>query len=138
VPHPFDNLDLADFLLLAEDTVGIEAGLLATMCDLGRADDALSATAAEFGGRPFHPGVPERAAALLHRLLARPPVPVYVGEVALVCLFEFAARNGYQWRDRAGDEAAVSERIRAVTTAPLGSVDEADLARWIAEHLEPA
>jgi hypothetical protein len=138
VARSFQHLDLADLLLVAEDAIGIEAGELATMCDLGRADTALNASAAEFAGRPFHAGLPEMGAALLHHLLARPPVPARPQEVALACLFELAGRNGYRWRERAGDEAALGERIRSVTEATPGSVDEADLARWIEDHLEPS
>ena len=133
---PFQHLDLADFLLVAEDALGIEAGRLATMCDLGRADAALNATCGEFAGRSLLPGLPEKGAAMLHRLLVFPPVPARTDRVALACLFELTERNGYRWRDRAGDGAALGERIRAVSTQ--GSLDEADLARWIADHLEPA
>jgi hypothetical protein len=130
------HLDLADFLLVAEDTLQIEAGYLATMCDLGRADAALNVTSAEWAGEPLHPGLAEKGAALLSRLVTMPPVPARATEVALACLFELAGRNGYRWVDRAGDAQALSERIRSVT--PTGSSDVSALARWIADHLEPA
>ena len=130
------HLDLADFLLVAEDTLQIEAGYLATMCDLGRADAALNVTSAEWAGEPLHAGLAEKGAALLSRLVTMPPVPARATEVALACLFELAGRNGYRWVDRAGDAQALSERIRSVT--PTGSSDVSALARWIADHLEPA
>ncbi|MGH2690827.1 MAG: hypothetical protein ACRDKW_18755, partial [Actinomycetota bacterium] len=113
------HLDLADFLLVAEDTLHIEAGHLATMCDLARADAALNVTAAEWNGRPLHAGLAEKGAALFSRLVALPPVPARAAEVALACLFELAGRNGYRWVDRAGDAEALGERIRSVT--PTGS-----------------
>jgi len=130
------HLDLADFLLVAEDTLQIEAGYLATMGDLGRADAALNVTSAEWAGEPLHAGLAEKGAALLSRLVTMPPVPARATEVALACLFELAGRNGYRWVDRAGDAQALSERIRSVT--PTGSSDVSALARWIADHLEPA
>ena len=130
------HLDLADFLLVAEDTLQIEAGYLATMCDLGRADAALNVTSAEWAGEPLHAGLAEKGAALLSRLVTMPPVPARATEVALACMFELAGRNGYRWVDRAGDAQALSERIRSVT--PTGSSDVSALARWIADHLEPA
>ncbi|MGH2722489.1 MAG: hypothetical protein ACRDJO_12950 [Actinomycetota bacterium] len=130
------HLDLADFLLVAEDTLGIEAGYLATMCDLGRADAALNVTSAEWAGEPQHAGLAEKGAALFSRLVALPPVPARAAEVALACLFELAGRNGYRWVERAGDAQALGERIRSVT--PTGSSEVSVLARWIADHLEPA
>jgi hypothetical protein len=130
------HLDLADFLLVAEDTLHIEAGYLATMCDLGRADAALNVTSAEWGGQPLHAGLAEKGAALFNRLVAMPPVPARATEVALACLFELAGRNGYRWVDRAGDAEALGERIRSVTRT--GSSEVSALARWIADHLEPA
>lgn len=131
------HLDLADFLLVAEDTLRVEAGYLATMCDLARADAALNVTSAEWAGLPLHAGLAGKGAALFRSLVALPPVPARANEVALACLFELVGRNGYRWVDRAGDAAALSERIRSVTR-PTGSSDATDLASWIEEHLEPS
>lgn len=43
-------LDVADYLLVAEVALGVEAAAIQRVAQLGLADSALAAPAAEFGG----------------------------------------------------------------------------------------
>ncbi len=68
-------LDLADFLLVAEGVLGIEAEVLAQVADLNLADSALHAPAASYGGVEFYEDFSTKAAVLCSRIARNHPLP---------------------------------------------------------------
>ena len=66
-------LDLVDYLLVAEATLGVEVEVLKKIAQLHLADSALGAPAAEFGGVEFYPDFNMKAAVLCSRLVRNHP-----------------------------------------------------------------
>ncbi|MHB8513652.1 MAG: type II toxin-antitoxin system death-on-curing family toxin [Actinomycetota bacterium] len=129
-------LDLADFLLIAEAELGVEAEVVAKMANLPLADSALNAPAAQFGGVEFYPNFAMKAAVLCSRLAKNHPLPDGNKRVAYIATVEFVERNGYEWHAPAGDEGG-DQTVATIVGVAGGSVDEAALAVWIADRLRP-
>lgn len=70
-----EYLDLADFLVIAEEVTGMEAETLMRMSRLHLADSALHAPAAGFGDVDLYPDFVDKAAVLLVRLAMNHPLP---------------------------------------------------------------
>jgi death-on-curing protein len=68
-------LTLAEFFLLAEQVVGIDAKTLIAVSRIELADSALHAPSAEFGGQEFYPDMYDKAAVLVSRLARNHPLP---------------------------------------------------------------
>lgn len=129
-------LDLADFLLIAEEVLGIEAEVLQKMANLPLADSALNAPAAEFGGVEFYPDFPKKVAVLCVRLIKNHPLPDGNKRVGYMCAVEFAERNGYRWLPPPGDEPAGQETVDTMKAVAAGSIDEDALTAWMTERLK--
>jgi death-on-curing protein len=69
-----EYLDLADYLLIAETVLGVPAERIAGWPGVGRAESALNAPAASFGGVEFYPDVIDKAA-----------VPVFAWRATIRC-----------------------------------------------------
>jgi len=123
------SLDLADFLVLAEAVTGLHASDLANAKHVvARAESALAAPFAEFGGAEMYDGLVTKAAILCSRLLRNHPLPDGNKRVAYLCMIELIRRNGADWRPVAGDgeRAAMVERLAA------RDIDEWHFAAWLA------
>ncbi|MGH2726185.1 MAG: type II toxin-antitoxin system death-on-curing family toxin [Actinomycetota bacterium] len=129
-------LDLADFLLIGEEVLGIEVEVLQKMANLTLADSALNAPAAEFGGIEFYPDFATKVAVLCVRLIKNHPLPDGNKRVGYMCAFEFAERNGYRWHLPPGEEQEGNETVEMMKSVAAGTTDEEALAAWIAERLE--
>ncbi|MHB1773407.1 MAG: type II toxin-antitoxin system death-on-curing family toxin [Acidimicrobiales bacterium] len=122
-------LDLADFLLIAERVLGVDAKTLGKGAGIGLADSALNAPAASFGGVDFYPDFPRKAAVLLEHLVKNHPLPDGNKRTAYACLREFLARNGYLWVSTTSDDVVVT--MVRVATSEIG-LDE--LTDWVFGH----
>jgi death-on-curing protein len=90
-------LDLADFLLIAEAVLGVDARELAYAARLNLAESALAAPSATLEGHEFYPTFPEKAAVLCSRLIRNHPLPDGNKRVGYLCLIELVERNGRLW-----------------------------------------
>jgi death on curing protein len=93
------EIGLADFLVLAEAVTGLDAAALA-LADhvVARAESALAAPFAEFGGVEVYEGLAVKAAVLCSRLVRNHPLPDGNKRVAYLCMIELIRRNGGEWR----------------------------------------
>jgi death on curing protein len=125
-----EGLTLADFLLIAEAVLDIDAERLAHAADLGRVESALAAPFAGWGDTDFYPGTAAKAAVLCSRLMRNHPLPDGNKRVAYLAMRELLARNGYEWvRPDDGETAEMIERLAA------SDVSEEEFAAWVAEHV---
>ena len=76
-------LDLADFLIIAEKVLGIEAKVLAKGVGVDLAESALCAPSASFTGVEFYEEFRHKAAILVKDLFKNPPLPVELGELLM-------------------------------------------------------
>jgi death-on-curing protein len=121
-----EYLDLADYLLIAEEVLGVPAETIAGWPGVGLAESALNAPAASFGGVEFYPDVIDKAAVLCVRLARNHPLPDGNKRVAYLALIEFLARNGVEWAP-----PSVDETVATVEGVAAGSITERQLADWL-------
>jgi death-on-curing protein len=133
-----EYLSLADFLLIGEAVLDVDAEVLEKTANLPLADSALNAPAAEFGGVEFYPEFAMKVAVLCVRLIKNHPLPDGNKRLGYMCAVEFAERNGYRWTLPPGDDPDGEETVEMMKAVAAGRVDEEALARWIAERLEEA
>lgn len=129
-------LDLVDYLLIAEATLGVQVEVLKKIAQLHLADSALGAPAAEFGGVEFYPEFHMKAAVLCSRLVRNHPLPDGNKRVGYVCTVEFIERNGFSWVPPAGDEAGGDETVKVIETVAAGQYPEIELADWMKHRIE--
>lgn len=125
-------LDLVDYLLIAEQALGIPAERLARLERLGLADSALNAPAAAFGGTEAYPEFTVKVAVLGWHLIKNHPLPDGNKRCALLSMIEFSQRNGRSWSPDPDDPAAGDAIIRGVTD---GSIEQEDFAKWVADRI---
>jgi len=126
------RIGIEDFLLLAEVVTGLDALTLAASSHvLARAESALAAPFAEFGGVEFYGGLAMKAAVLCSRLVRNHPLPDGNKRVAYLCMIELVRRNGCEWRPTAGD----LERAAMVEQLAAGELGEDEFAGWLARQI---
>jgi death-on-curing protein len=126
-----EAVGLEDFLLLAEAVTTLDAGLLANTSHVRRAESALAAPFAEFGGVERYRGIASKAAVLCSRLLRNHPLPDGNKRVAYLCMIELIRRNGHEW----APTASPAERIAVVERLAARELSEGDFATWVEEQL---
>jgi prophage maintenance system killer protein len=122
-------LELADLVLVASRTLGLDTGQVLDLLDPAAAEDAL------VQGRPGSElGDPATCAAvLLHALVQQRPLRRGNNQVALAAMLQFLAVNGQELDpDPAGPVAAV------VTQLAAGTLDIKDVADRLARRLRPS
>ena len=119
-------LDLADYLLIAEAALGVQAEEIARWPGTGLAESALHAPAAGFGGVEFYPDVIDKAAVLCVRLARNHPLPDGNKRVAYLAMVEFLARNGVEWMP-----PSVDDTVATLEGVAAGRVSERELADWL-------
>jgi death on curing protein len=130
-----EYLGLEDYLLIAEEVLGIEAEVLAISGNLPLAESALAAPAAEFGGVEFYTTFAMKVAVLGSRLARNHPLPDGNKRSALLAMIEFAERNGYTWTDPPEDPEG-DETVAIMIGVAEGSVAEEAFAKWVADRIE--
>jgi death on curing protein len=121
-----EYLDLADYLLIAEEVLGVPAETIAGWPGIGLAESALNAPAMGFGGVEFYPAMFDKAAVLCVRLAHNHPLPDGNKRVAYLALVEFLARNEIEWTP-----PSVEETVATIEGVAAGRITERDLADWL-------
>jgi death on curing protein len=89
-------LDLADFLLIAEEAASIDGETLLKVTDLGLADSAIHAPQAGFGGIEAYPDISDKAAVLVVHLAKNHALPDGNKRSAWLSLITFLDLNGWK------------------------------------------
>jgi death-on-curing protein len=119
-------LDLADYLLIAEEVLGVPAETIAGWPGIGLAESALSAPAMGFAAVEFYPDPIDKAAVLCVRLARNHPLPDGNQRVAYLALVEFLARNEIEWAP-----PSVEETVVMIEGGAAGRVAEREFAEWL-------
>lgn len=117
-----EYLDLADYLLIAEEVLGVPAETIAGWPGVGLAESASIAPAAGVGGVEFYPDLIDKAAVLCVRLARNHPLPDGNKRVAYLALVEFPARNEVEWAPQ-----SVDETVAMIEGVAAGSITEREL-----------
>lgn len=128
---PSRKIDLVDYLLIAEEILGLRAEQIARVVKAASAESALAAPYAGFGDTEFYPEAPTKAAILCSRLVRNHPLPDGNKRAAYVCMREFLNRHGVHWVRPADDE--VAETIEQLAAR---EITEEQFVLWVARHCE--
>ena len=122
-----------EYLLIAEQVIGIPAEQIARVTDAGLLDSALHAPFAGWGDTDLYPTLGEKAGILCSRLARNHPMQGADGNkrAAYLCMLEFIHRNGGTW-NRPEPPVETGKRITAVVD---GSLDETEFVAWVASHV---
>ena len=119
-------LEVADLVLIATRTLGLDTGQVLDLLDPAAAEHALAQ--ARPAGDPA-----ADAAALLHALVRQRPLRRGNQQVALAAMLQFLALNGQEMDpDPPGPVAAM------VTQLAAGALGTQDVADWLAPRLRPS
>jgi len=124
----FNRLDLAEFLLVAETVLGVEAERLARETRLPAAEAALAAPFASIDGIPFYVDPVERAAICCSRIIRNNPLPDGNKRVAYECMRELLERDGFVWPRPREDAEEIAGKIKGLAAQRLS---EPDFVRWV-------
>jgi hypothetical protein len=123
------TLEVADLVVIASRTLGLDTGQVLDLLDPAAAERALALTRP--GGGPGDPA--GLAAALLHALVRERPLRRGNQQVALAAMLQFLALNGWELDpDPPGPVAAVVAELAA------GTLDARNVADWLAPRLRPS
>lgn len=128
-------LDLADFLLIAEQITGVEVETLARLPRLHMAEHALSAPNAGIGQVEYYLRFEDKAAAMAFQLIKGHPLLDGNKRVGYVCLLEFVYRNGYGWSRPPNDGSERDETVAMIEGVAAGTVSQAEFGDWIRQRL---
>jgi prophage maintenance system killer protein len=121
-------LEVADLVLIASRTLGLDTGQVLDLFDVTAAEHALAQ--ARPGSESGDPAA--GAAALLHALVRPRPLARGNQQVALAAMLQFLAVNGWDMDpDPPGPVAAMVARLTAAT------LDAENAADWLAPRLRP-
>jgi hypothetical protein len=123
------TLEVADLVVIASRTLGLDTGQVLDLLDPAAADRALALIRPGSG-----PGDPAGlAAALLRALVRERPLRRGNQQVALAAMLQFLGLNGWELDpDPAGPVAAVVAELAA------GTLDVRNVADWLAPRLRPS
>jgi prophage maintenance system killer protein len=121
-------LEVADLVLIASRTLGLDTGQVLDLLDPAAAEHALAQ--ARPGSEPDDPAA--CAVVLLHALVRQRPLRRGNQQVALAAMLQFLALNGQDMNpDPPGPVAAMVAQLAA------GTLDTKDAADWLAPRLRP-
>jgi death on curing protein len=123
-------LDVADYLLIAEPVVGLDAAALLDEADIELAELALHAPAAASSGVEFYADLVTKAAVLCVRLVQFRTLPSGNKRVAYLCMIELLERNGRRVASRPVDEV-----VQMMTAIEQNAISLSELADWIKAQL---
>lgn len=124
---------LADFVETAAVILDTSPEVVERLPGLTRAESALEAPFAEFGGEQPYTGLINRAAVLIERIARNHPLPDGNKRTALALTILFLERNGERWGEPNHDrDVGMVERIAA------GEAGGKEVRNWIAERIGSA
>lgn len=125
---PNNQLRLKEFLLIAEEVLGVPYDELESVVCTFRAGSALAAPFVRVWGAYLFPGSAEQAAICAWRIIRTCPLPEGNKEVGYECMREMLLLSGCRWSRPEEDADEVAEMLQGVEA---GTVDLAEFIRWV-------
>ena len=126
-----EYLELADYLAIAAEIIGLDEQTITKVTKLDLADSALHAPAAGFGEVEFYPDFIEKAAVLVTHLAKNHPLPDGNKRTAWVSLRLFIEINGWSWKPT----PSVDDAEQAVLAIASGDWSQDDMTAWLGRYL---
>jgi prophage maintenance system killer protein len=125
---PNNRLFLRDFLLIAEEILGIAYDELESAVCVFRAESALAAPFVRVCGELLFPDPAEQAAVCGWLIIRTRPLPVGNKEVGYECMREMLTLGGCRW---SRPEEAASEAAEMLKGVEAKTVDLAEFIAWV-------
>jgi death-on-curing protein len=129
MPPVAEQLDLADLCIVAESIIDVPAEDIARIISVPRAESALYAPFASFGGIDFYPELPIQAAVLCSRIIRNHPLPDGNKRLGYVAMRLFLSINRCEWQYPPGGMAEIAEVIEALAAS---EITEEEFVGWVA------
>lgn len=119
---------IEDFLLAAEQILGVGVERLVVVTKLSLAESALAAPFASFGGHDFYEQPVQRAAILASRIMRNHPLPDGDKRVALLMMDLYLEQEGFAFE---AEPAEIDRTFRAVAGRQM---TEEYFVVWLEAH----
>jgi death-on-curing protein len=123
-----EQIDLAEFLVIAERVLGVDAKALKSAARLDTAESALAAPFMGFGDTLFYPDPAQRAAIVCSRIIRNHPLPDGNKRTGYLCMLVQLDRVGLTFTHPEGDQDETADVIEALAASELA---EEAFVEWV-------
>jgi death-on-curing protein len=123
-----EQIDLAEFLVIAERVLGVDAKALKFAAKLDAAESALAAPFMGFGDTRFYPDPAQRAAIVCSRIVRNHPLPDGNKRTGYLCMLIQLESAGLTFEHPDGDQDKTADVIEALAASTLS---EEDFVEWV-------
>jgi Prophage maintenance system killer protein len=123
-----EQIDLAEFLVIAERVLGADAKALKSAARLDAAESALAAPFMGFGDTLFYTDPAQRAAIVCSRIIRNHPLPDGNKRTGYLCMLIQLDRAGLTFTDPEGGQDATADVIEALAASTLS---EEAFVEWV-------
>lgn len=123
-----EQIDIADFLAIAERVLGIDGKALRRASRLGQAESALAAPFAGFGSNLFYPDPAQRAAIVCSRIIRNHPLPDGNKRSGYICMLIQLERAGLTFKHPPGGQDETADVVEALAASQLS---EEAFVEWV-------
>jgi death-on-curing protein len=124
----YEQIDIADFLAIAERVLGTDGKSLRKAARLGQAESALAAPFAGFGSDLFYPDPAQRAAIVCSRIIRNHPLPDGNKRTGYLCMLIQCERAGLAFKHPDDDQDKTADVIEALAAS---QISEEAFVEWI-------
>ena len=128
IPWYHEQIDIADFLAIAERVLGVDGKSLKRATRLGQAESALDAPFAGFGADLFYPDPAQRAAIVCSRIIRNHPLLDGNKRTAYLCMLIQLERAGLSFKHPEGDQDQTADVVEALAASRLS---EEAFVEWV-------
>lgn len=123
-----EQIDLAEFLVIAERVLGLDAKALKTAARLDAAESALAAPFMGFGSTLFYTDPTQRAAIVCSRIIRNHPLPDGNKRAGYLCMLIQLDRAGMTFTHPEGGQDETADVIEALAASTLS---EETFVDWV-------
>ena len=123
-----EQIDLAEFLVIAERVLDIDAKALKGAAKLAAAESALAAPFMGFGDTLFYPDPAQRAAIVCSRIIRNHPLPDGNKRTGYLCMRLQLEDAGLEFEHPDGDQDKTADVIEALAA---GTLSEEEFVDWV-------
>jgi death-on-curing protein len=130
-----EQVDLAEFLVIAERILGADAKALKAAARLDAAESALAAPFVGFGDTLFYPDPAQRAAIVCSRIIRNHPLPDGNKRTGYLCMLIQLERAGLTFTHPEGGQDETADVIEALAASELS---EEEFVAWVRGRMQEA
>ena len=126
-----EQIDIAEFLVISERILSVDAKALKSAAKLDAAESALAAPFMGFGDTLFYPDPAQRAAIVCSRIIRNHPLPDGNKRAGYLCMLVQLEQAGLTFTHPEGGEDETADVIEALAASELS---EEAFVEWVKER----